>query len=73
MRTKNASEILDDATLVSWNSFDQNGSYTDSGPLRLRITAVNVSSVSGKVNQAIRFTSNSSYYQVKRKENHIIT
>ncbi len=64
MRSKNATEILDDATLVTWNTFDSTP-YIDSGPLNLSVTAVNVTSVSGKVNQAINFNSNSSYYQVK--------
>ena len=54
MRTKSSSEILDDATLVTWNSFDS-VSYYDSGPLNLTVTAVNVTSVSGRVNQAISF------------------
>ncbi len=65
MQAKNASEILDDATLTTWHSFDSSSPYSDSGPLRLTVTAVNVTSVSGRVNQAISFTSNSSYYQVR--------
>jgi hypothetical protein len=65
MSAKNASEILDDATLTTWQSFDNPSSYSDSGPLRLKINAVNVTSVSGRVNQAISFTSNSSFYQVR--------
>lgn len=64
MRSKNATEVLSDATLVTWNAFD--GSYSDSGPLNLNVTTSNVSFVSGRVNQAISFTSNSSYYQVKK-------
>lgn len=70
MRSKNSSEILDDATLVCWYSFD-NDSYTDSGPLHLIGTAVNVTFVTGKFNQAISFTSNSSYYQI-REINYLI-
>ena len=72
MRTKNSSEIFDDATLVTLNSFD-NGSYFDSGPLGLTVTTVNITSVSGRVNQAISFTSSSSYYQVKNIEKFFIT
>ncbi len=68
MRTKNGSEILDDATLVCWHSFD-NGSHDDLGPMRLNGTAINVTSVNGRVNQAVSFTSNSSYYQVREKRN----
>jgi hypothetical protein len=64
MRTKTDSEILDDATLVCWYSFD-GYSYDDSGPLGLNGTAGNITFVNGRVNQAINFTSNSSYYQVK--------
>jgi hypothetical protein len=64
MRTKTESEILDDATLVCWHSFD-GGSYDDSGSLGLNGTAANVTIVNGRVNQAINFTSDLSYYQVK--------
>jgi hypothetical protein len=46
MQAKNASEILDDATLVCWYSFDD-GSQNDSGPLRLIGTVVNISFVNG--------------------------
>ena len=67
MRAKTTSEILDDATLVCWYSFD-NHLYEDSGPLHLKVTPVNVSSVVGRVNQGISFISNSSYYQVRRKK-----
>jgi hypothetical protein len=63
MRAKNASEILDDATLVCWYSFD-NDLQNDSGLLHLIGTAVNISFVNGRVNQAIYFNSNSSYFQV---------
>ena len=63
MRVKTAREILDDATLVCWYSFDHD-SYLDSGPLRLKTTAVNVSFVLGRVNRSMSFDSNSSYYQV---------
>ncbi len=67
MQAKNASEILDDATLVCWYSFDIS-SQNDSGPLRLIGTVVNISFVNGRVNQAIKFDSNSSYYQVGEKK-----
>lgn len=63
MRAKTAAEILNDATLATWHSFD-GGSYTDSGSLRLQATAVNLTSVPGRVNQAVQFTSSASYYQV---------
>ena len=64
MRAKTANEILDDATLVCWHSFDHNSS-NDSGPLRLPATYDNVHVVIGQVNRAINFTSSSSYYQVR--------
>ncbi|CAF2944210.1 unnamed protein product, partial [Rotaria sp. Silwood2] len=38
-RAKDASELLDDATLVTWHSF--NGSYIDSGPNGINGTGVN--------------------------------
>lgn len=62
-RSKNASEILLDASLVAYFSFD-NQSYLDSGPNHILGTAVNITSVSGRVNQAIKFNSSSSYFQV---------
>lgn len=64
MRTKSSSEIFDEATLVTLNTFDNNSPYQDSGPLKLLITTNSTSSVSGRVNQAISFTTNSSYYQI---------
>ena len=66
MRVKQSTEILDDATLVTWNSFD-NQPYSDSGPLHLAVTVGNVIPVSGRVNEAIGFSSNSSYYQVRKE------
>ena len=63
MRAKDAKEILDDATLVTWNSFDDLP-YSDSGPLNLSITTSDLTSVCGQVNQGVSFNSNSSYYQV---------
>ena len=63
MREKQSSEILDDATLVTWNSFDHLP-YSDSGPLNLSVTVSHLTSVNGRVNQAIHFNSNFSYYQV---------
>ncbi len=71
MRAKNSSEILDDATLVTWQSFDNALSYSDSGSLNLMVTYANITSVNGRVNQAISFTPNSSYYQV-RELNYLI-
>lgn len=64
MRARNDHEILNDATLVCWHSF-ANSSNKDSGPLRLNGIGENLSFVSGKTNQAINFTSDASYYQVR--------
>jgi hypothetical protein len=66
MQAKNASEILTDATLVIYHSFD-NALYSDSGPLSLLVKVGNITSVTGRVNQAISFTSSLSYYQVSNK------
>ncbi|CAF1533832.1 unnamed protein product [Adineta ricciae] len=63
MRVKTNSEILTDATLTTWHSFD-NISLIDSGPLGLTRTYSNVTLVPGKVNQALSFNSSLSFYQV---------
>jgi len=56
--------VLNNSNLVAWHSFDD-GSYNDSSGNQLNaIEVVNVSSVSGRINQAIDFYSNSSVYQV---------
>ncbi|CAF1024422.1 unnamed protein product [Adineta steineri] len=63
-RVKSASEILDIATLVLYYSFDSNTITTDSGPNRINGTSVNATSTSsGRVNSAISFQGNSSYFQ----------
>ncbi|CAF0842747.1 unnamed protein product [Adineta steineri] len=63
-RVKSASEILDIATLVLYYSFDSNTLTTDSGPNRINGTSVNAASaLSGRVNSAISFQGNSSYFQ----------
>ncbi|CAF0985859.1 unnamed protein product [Adineta steineri] len=63
-RVKSASEILDLATLVLYYSFDSNTITTDSGPNRINGTSVNATSTSsGRVNSAISFQGNSSYFQ----------
>lgn len=63
MRSKSSSEILADATLTAYFSFD-GGSYADSGPNNVNGTGSGLNSVTGKSNQAISFTTNSSYFQV---------
>ncbi|CAF1572593.1 unnamed protein product, partial [Didymodactylos carnosus] len=61
-RAKNATEILNDATLSAYYSFD--GSlYLDSGPLWINGTGVSVTSTTGRVNQALSFATSNSYFQ----------
>ncbi|CAF4165438.1 unnamed protein product, partial [Adineta steineri] len=64
MRAKSASEILDDATLTTWHSFDIIP-LQDSVPLGLIVTTNDVTLATGKVNQALNFNSSSSYYQIQ--------
>ncbi|CAF1407239.1 unnamed protein product [Didymodactylos carnosus] len=67
LRSKNATEILIDATLVVYYKFDvATGIYDDSGPLYINGTGTDVSSVSsGRINEALLFGSSTlpSYYQ----------
>ncbi|CAF1327744.1 unnamed protein product [Adineta steineri] len=63
MNARSASDILSDATLTTWHSFDCGISF-DSGPLRINGTANNVILASGRVGQGLSFTSSSSYYQL---------
>jgi hypothetical protein len=61
---KNASEILSDATLVSYLTFDGN-TLLDSGPLSVSGTGTNYTYTSlGRVNQALTLSILSSYAQV---------
>ncbi|CAF1591634.1 unnamed protein product [Didymodactylos carnosus] len=65
-RAKSASEILSDATLVCYYSFDTSsgGITQDSGPNNMNITTVsNVVAVSGRIGQAALFNGASSYFQ----------
>lgn len=64
-RAKTPEEILYDATLVCYYSFDFN-SYTDSGPLSLNGLPINVTFAvgNGRINNAISFTSPSSYFVI---------
>ena len=59
-RAKNATEILNDATLVVYYSFD-NGSLYDQGPNGINATASgSPTTVTGRVNQALQFSSGAS-------------
>ena len=61
-RAKSANEVLFDATVVCYYSFDSSSLY-DYGPLGLNGSVTSVSFVSmGRVNDAISFTSNNSYF-----------
>ena len=62
-RAKSATEILSDASLVAHYSFDLPSPTQDSGPNGLNGTSINTASVSGRVNQAMRFTGSTSYFQ----------
>ncbi|CAF1024927.1 unnamed protein product [Adineta steineri] len=64
-RAKSASEIINDATLVTYFSFDS-GSLVDNGPNMLSGTAVGQTTISSVRNQALSFTGNAatSYFQV---------
>ncbi|CAF1166680.1 unnamed protein product [Didymodactylos carnosus] len=61
-RAKNATEILNDATLTAYYSFDS-GSYLDSGSLWINGTGTSVTSTTGRVNQALSFATSLSYFQ----------
>ncbi|CAF4172873.1 unnamed protein product [Adineta steineri] len=63
MNARSASDILSDATLTTWHSFDCGISY-DSGPNRINGTSNNVTLASGRVGQGLSYTSSSSYYQL---------
>ncbi|CAF2349667.1 unnamed protein product [Rotaria sp. Silwood2] len=63
-RTKSASEILTDASLVVYFSFDGSTLTQDMGPNQLNGTISNAAAVSGKVGQGLAFSgSTSSYFQ----------
>ena len=63
-RAKNATEVLNDATLVNYLPFDGN-TLTDSGPLWVNGAGTNYSYISpGRVNAALTLLGSSSYVQV---------
>lgn len=63
-RARNATEVLDDATLIVYLSFDEN-TLIDSGPLLINGTGANYSyTSSGRVNDALTLSSVPSYVQV---------
>ncbi|CAF0829137.1 unnamed protein product [Rotaria sp. Silwood1] len=63
-RAKSSSEILTDASLVTYFSFDGSTLTQDMGPNQLNGTISNAAAVSGKVGQGLAFSgSTSSYFQ----------
>ncbi|CAF1573535.1 unnamed protein product, partial [Didymodactylos carnosus] len=62
-RAKSATEILYDASLIAYYSFDLPYPNNDNGPNGLNGTSANTATVIGRVNQAMRFTGSSSYFQ----------
>ncbi|CAF0887660.1 unnamed protein product [Didymodactylos carnosus] len=64
-RAKSSSELLNDATQIFYFSFDLLNVYYDSGPNRLNSTSYSsLVSIAGRVNQGIRFTTSTSYFQM---------
>ncbi|CAF1403930.1 unnamed protein product [Adineta steineri] len=61
-RAKTANEILDDATLIAYYSFDC-GSILDSGPNLLESIAVGQTMITGRVKDAILFNSTNAYFR----------
>ena len=61
-RVKTADEILDDASLVAYYSFDC-GSTLDSGPNLLHGNAAEQTMVTGRVNDALFFNSSNAFFQ----------
>ncbi len=62
-RAKTASEILNDATLMAYYSFDLPNPIVDSGPNGLHGMINNAALVAGRRNQGLRFTGTNSYFQ----------
>ena len=62
-RAKSATEVLSDASLIAYYSFDLPSPTVDNGPNGINGTSVNTAVVSGRVNQAMRFTGSTSYFQ----------
>lgn len=62
-RAKSAAEILSDASLIAYYSFDYPSPNFDNGANGLNGISVNTATILGRVNQAMRFTGSSSYFQ----------
>ena len=62
-RAKSATEILNDATLMAHYSFDLPNQLLDSGPNGLTGVQSNAALVTGRVNEAMRFSGTNSFFQ----------
>jgi hypothetical protein len=63
-RAKSSVEVLDDASIVVYYSFDLPNPNVDDGPNHLNGTSSNTVTTSGRVNEAMRFIGASSFFQV---------
>jgi hypothetical protein len=62
-QAKSSEEILSDASLMLYYSFDLPYQSFDDGPNGLNGTAISIVTTTGRVNQAMRFIGTSSYFQ----------
>lgn len=60
---KSTTDLLNDATLVGYFSFDSSTLVDDSGPNKILGYITNGAAVTGKVNQALSLSGTSSYFQ----------
>ena len=63
-RAKPSNEILRDASVIVYYSFDLPNPNADDGPNRLNGSSVNTVTASGRVNQAMRFSGTPSYFRM---------
>lgn len=62
-RAKSAAEILFDASVIAYYSFDISSQNNDNGPNGLNGSSTNTAFVQGRVNQAMRFYGTGSYFR----------
>jgi hypothetical protein len=63
-QAKSATQVLYDASVIAYYSFDLPNPALDDGPNRLNGTAVSTVTATGRVNQAIRIAGVGSYFEV---------
>ena len=63
-RAKSSDEILRDASLIVYYSFDLPNPNADSGPNKILGNSTNTIILTGRVNQAVRFIGASSYFHI---------